>query len=388
MRRVLLIVIGVLAALAVAGEAVLRIAPGLSPEERARSRIARLQPTRTDITRRIKVTQMAGPEQYRDDPYLGATAAPLEQESVTTPDYTWFRQNDSAGFPNRGPWPDSVDIAVLGSSLVMGPGVGIDSQFSTLLGRDLGGRSVLNFGVPGAGPELESRVFHRYGEMRRPRFVVLAIWLASDVDNAREFQHWLTEKPDSGFTSFRFHYGDTHPEVTNTGPVERVLNHSSLYRAVTLTATALLTRRHMAEVVPFPAGDTLFLSVRLQHTLAQGLDRGDTPNLRQVFFGPLMELQRKVETDGGRFVVVLLPSKEEIYGAEAFPAVLRTWREAKQELTTRGIPFIDLYPAFRLGKSEPPAFFPTDIHFTERGNRIIADSIAAWARAHEVFKGG
>ena len=144
----------------------------------------------------------------------------------------------------------------------------------------------------------------------------------------------------------------------------------------------------MTEVVPFPAGDTLFLSVRVQHALAQGLDRGDTPNLRQVFFDPLTELQRKVETGGGRFVVVLLPSKEEIYGADAFPAVLRTWREAKRELSTRGIPFIDLYPAFRLGKPEPPAFFPTDIHFTARGNRIIADSIAAWARARQVFSGG
>jgi hypothetical protein len=41
---------------------------------------------------------------------------------------------------------------------------------------------------------------------------------------------------------------------------------------------------------------------------------------------------RRPGAAGARFVVALLPSKEEIYGAEAFPAVLRPVADVKAEL--------------------------------------------------------
>ncbi|HEX5438107.1 MAG TPA: hypothetical protein VFW98_13155 [Gemmatimonadaceae bacterium] len=373
----------VLVALAVAGEIVLRVAPGLSPEARARSRLHRLQPTRTAVSKRIKIQEVAAPATYAADPYLGAVLAPNEHDTVTTPEYRYARDIDHAGFPNRDPWPRRVDAVVLGSSLVMGPGVGIDKQFSTLLERRFPGHAFLNLGVPGGGSEMEYRAATRYAEPYRPALVIVAIWLASDIDNSRQFAHWLAEKPTKGFTEYRFQYGSTHPDIASNSRLRAFLQHSSLFRAIDLTTKALLVRAPMRERVLVPGGDTLFLSVRLQHALARGLARSDTPQMREVFFGPLQRLERRVESRGGHFLVVLLPSKEELFGAQAFPPVLTAIRETRRELRDRKIPFLDLYPV--LDRPDAGAFFPTDIHYTARGNAIIANAIAGWITEHHVF---
>ncbi|HET8648939.1 MAG TPA: hypothetical protein VFL95_02775, partial [Gemmatimonadales bacterium] len=85
---------GTLLALALVGELTLRIAPSLSPEYRARSRIHRLQPTRTAVTRLIKQQQVAGGETYAPDPELGALLGPFRKDTERTPDYTYIRQTD------------------------------------------------------------------------------------------------------------------------------------------------------------------------------------------------------------------------------------------------------------------------------------------------------
>ena len=80
-----------------------------------------------------------------------------------------------------------------------------------------------------------------------------------------------------------------------------------------------------------------------------------------------------------------MPSKEEVYGAEVFPAVLRAVQEVKAELEARQLPILDLYPAFReLGRQKPP-FYRTDIHLNELGNQIVADTIAGWIEAEKIF---
>src|SRR6185369_11708783 len=70
---------------------------------------------------------------YAPDPELGATLAPSRRDRVQTLDFTYTLQTDHAGFPNPEPWPGQVDVAVLGDSLLDGPGVGMEGQFTTLL---------------------------------------------------------------------------------------------------------------------------------------------------------------------------------------------------------------------------------------------------------------
>ncbi len=387
-RRLLRWAAGALAVaclLAVGGEIILRVAPGLSPEKRARDRIARLLPSRSPITRTIKAQEVAAKSTYIPVPAIGAVLTPNRQDTVVTPDYTFVRETDHAGFSNHDPWPGQVDAAVLGSSLVMGPGVGTDAEFSSLLEERFPGRTFLNLGVPGAGTELEARVDSVYAEPYHPAAVILAIWVVSDVDNSRTFAHWLREHPPQGFTEYRFNYWRTHPDTLPHDRLDDLLNRSALWRAASLTTRALLTRHHMRETVSFADGDTIDLSVRVQHRLAEGLRRADMPDLRPVFFDPLERLQRRVEARGGHFVVVLLPSKEEIYGADAYPPVRRTIEQVRDGLHARGIHTLDLYPMFQQWHGPHAPFFPTDIHYTVLGNTMIADAIAGWITREHVF---
>ena len=86
------------------------------------------------------------------------------------PDYTFVMRLDSAGFPNREPWPSPADLAVLGNSLVVGEGVGIERGFSTLVANRLGTERVVNFGLGGASPEHQLRIYHRYVARSIPKW--------------------------------------------------------------------------------------------------------------------------------------------------------------------------------------------------------------------------
>jgi lysophospholipase L1-like esterase len=80
-----------------------------------------------------------------------------------------------------------------------------------------------------------------------------------------------------------------------------------------------------------------------------------------------------------------MPSKEELYGAESFPDVLRAVQEVRAELEARHLPVLDLYPVFReLGQERPP-FYRVDIHPNELGNQIAADAIAKWIGEEQIF---
>ncbi len=51
------------------------------------------------------------------------------RELVKTLDYTYLRETDEHGFPNVGEWPSRADVVILGDSLVMGEGTGVEAGF-------------------------------------------------------------------------------------------------------------------------------------------------------------------------------------------------------------------------------------------------------------------
>lgn len=359
--------------LGMAGEVLLRVVPAIAP----------VAPDSAKIAQQIRAQSMLGRMVYAPHPELGALIAPSLHHPIETLDFNYTLRTDHAGFANPEPWPDHVDVAVLGDSLLVGPGVGIEGQFTTLLQQRLNGPRVLNFGLPGAGTEHAYLAYRAYVEPLRPQLVIAVVGVAWDIDNTLHFARWRTELPDSGFTEYRFSYGETHQTSWET--MKRRLTKSRLLRAGHASIKPLLNGTPLLEQITFANGDTIFLSARAQKRLAKGLDRPGAPKLREAFFGPLDQLRTAVGAAGARFVVALLPSKEELYGAEAFPAVLRSVEDVKAELHARQVPLLDLYPAFReLGRRKPP-FYRADIHLNELGNQIVANAIAGWIEAEKVF---
>jgi hypothetical protein len=359
--------------LGITGEALLRVVPGFGPAG----------PDSSEIAQQIKTQSMLGRMVYAPHPELGALIAPSLDHAIETLDFTYTLRTDHAGFTNPEPWPDHVDVAVLGDSMLVGPGVGIEGQFTTLLQQRLNGRTVLNFGLPGAGTEHAYLAYRTYVEPLRPELVIAVVGVAWDIDNTLHFARWRTELPESDFTEYRFSYGETH--LTRWETMKRRLTKSRLLRAGYGSIKPLFNGTPLLEQVTFANGDTIFLSTRAQRRLAQSMDRPGVPNLRDLFFGPLDELRTGVGAAGGRLVVALLPSKEELYGAEAFPAVLRPVEDVKAELKARQFPILDLYPALRAAGREKSPYYRADIHLNELGNRIVADAIAGWIEDEKIL---
>ena len=192
--------------LGIAGEVLLRLYPGLGDPQT----IIRMQ-----VEKGIAAV-------YAPDPELGARLAPSQHALVETLDYTYTLETDHAGFPNPEPWPSRIDIAVLGDSLLEGPGLGPDGKLTTLLEQRLGGRSALNFALPGAGTEHEYLMYRTYAEPLQPKVVVGLLWITSDIDNSLHLDHWLSEnRPDPDYTHYRFNFRATHQNGPREVPTER-----------------------------------------------------------------------------------------------------------------------------------------------------------------------
>jgi hypothetical protein len=316
------------------------------------------------------------------DSELGNRARPFRHDTVRAPDFTYIVALDSAGFPNREPWANPADLAVLGNSLVVGEGVGIERGFSTLVAERLGTDRVVNFGLAGASPRHQLRIYRRYVAPLHPKVVLAVLWVASDITNAFNFERWLASGREQNFLIYR----TTGQAKALSGPAgqagESVRGSLRLVRVFSALGAASLRRwQALPERVPVASSDTVYLSRKTEEALAQGMRREGLPKLSRVFFGPLDTLRQAVEADHGQFFVVLLPSKEELYGAREYPPVLRAVRAVRAGLDSLHLATIDLYRPMEEGLRGGVPFFSRDIHLTLYGNRIVgaalADSLAA-----------
>jgi lysophospholipase L1-like esterase len=389
--RTILGVLGVLIVLGVLAELLLRIVPAASPEQWALERLKQQTPDGSPAMKRIKEQEEFAILQVGPDPVVGAIMLPNQHVLNKSLDYTYTLQTDHHGFVNRDPWPERMDVAVLGNSLIVGAGVGLEGVFTTLLERKFPGRSFINLGVPGGGTGMYQRLYERFAQPRSPKLVVATLWPVWEVDNTMKFAHWVRDKSSENFTEYRFNYGKEHPAPASTsaqpkardrGGIAGALWSSALVRACYLTAKALTTHSPYLQTVSFKSGETLNLSMREQIRLAKGFKRPEEPHMEQVFTEPLEQMRNEVQAEGGRLLVVLVPSREEIYGTDSAPQVLKMIDAVKPLLESRKLTVLDLYPLFReRGKDRSP-FFEREMHLNAYGNQVLADGIGAWIQAN------
>jgi acetyltransferase AlgX (SGNH hydrolase-like protein) len=314
------------------------------------------------------------------DAELGNRARPFRRDTVRQPDFTYLVALDSAGFPNLKPWPNPADLVVLGNSLVVGQGVGIERGFSTLVAERVGTDRMVNFGLGGASPAHQLRIYRRYAAPLHPKVVLAVLWVASDVTNTSDFVRWLESGRAENYLIFRT--SGHAPRRQIGGSVRR---NSRILRVVASLGVA--SRRRLQarpERIPLGEGDTMYLSRKTEEALAQGLHREGVPTLAHSFFDPLDTLRQVVAADNGQLFIVLIPSKEELYAARAYPPVLRAVQEVRRGLDSLHLATIDLYRPMEAGMADGVPFFPRDIHFSVYGNRIVGDALADSLQARGV----
>ncbi len=317
--------------------------------------------------------------QHRTVPHteIGFLLQPHQRQQTRNRDYDYLKETDAHGFPNREPWPKQVDIVFLGDSLLTGEGVGIDHQFSTLVDRQLPKLSVINLGVPGAGPERQYRVYRQFDVGRRPHVVVACWYLASDLDNDTHFHEWLKDDQGMTFNRFRLSYARrTAPKPAVR--LARLLQRSALYGFGRTWLQHWSGAAPLEHLRPRLADGTEIILDERKLPFVTAAVTADDPRLLRAF-ASLERLRALAARRQASVVVMLVPSKEELFFAGAVDTDSPTMlTHVRDYLRAARVPTLDLYDALRRSSLAQAPFFPRDSHLNHHGNRMVAERFLAW----------
>ncbi len=292
-------------------------------------------------------------------------------------DFGFTFTTDERGFRNAAPWPEQAAIVVLGDSHTFAYGVDDEQAWARLVGDGLPGERLVNLGLIAASARQYLRIYETFGRTLEPELVLLLLFPGFALEAAGEFESWLAAGQPGDFESWRFRDADLEPGVKL---VKRVVESSYLLLWLS-DASHDLASPLAGRSIDFPSGARIELAPAVYAGNA-ARTTPENPEFVQVMQA-LEELRDLVAADGARFLVLLMPTKEEIYlpqlGASA-PSAMAAFKSA---LGDRKMPFLDLTPAFaaRAAAGEP-LFFEVDIHPNPAGNRLIAEAVLDELRRH------
>jgi hypothetical protein len=304
-------------------------------------------------------------EPYQGNLGLALCIPPDPSQSVTV-------RYDRHGFRNPKDL-DAADIVVLGDSYIeayMTPEAGL----ATTVLSQLQGKVVANLGHSGYGPQQELVVLKRYGLALHPRTVIWALFEGNDFD---DLEHYDKQRAKAGSPSWQ----------------------NLWYRSLTRNAlTRMLQPPHSCVRSP-------------QIAQLQAHFTDDRQQISRVYFAPsevqspaedkiakavayLAEAARLCRERNIRFLVVFVPEKYRVYhninNVELASGAIRSWQVSPlpEEIGARlselglNIEYLDLTPslenASRMGVA---TYLPDDTHWTESGNRLVAETLDRALRA-------
>ncbi|MGD9651622.1 MAG: hypothetical protein AB7I96_05835 [Candidatus Dadabacteria bacterium] len=328
--------------------------------------------------------------------------------------------HDSLGYRNKYV-PERADIVTLGDSQTYGESSPAKYSWPSILGS-LTGKEAYNMGVSGYGP---AEYFHLLGNGAlefKPDVVVVGFYLGNDLADTYTAvytaEHWgHLQKPASGRgpEDGEEAKADDAPPAEDAPPVRESLvyelkrrvygaagwfaGNSVLYRVVTASYLGDGMRQKMMldrgeKITMLDAGEygihTGFTPVRRLEAL--DLDRENIREGLALALGLFGDMNELAEDSGVRFLVVILPTKESVFGefiegntalrySREIDRLLlnerRVSAEAESYFDEHGIPYLDLLGPLREAALREE-IYPNNYsgHFNRNGNRVIAESIS------------
>jgi hypothetical protein len=113
-----------------------------------------------------------------------------------------------------------------------------------------------------------------------------------------------------------------------------------------------------------------------EHTIVNGVVE-ENPDLPKLSTDLLLELNERVRADGGRLVLMVVPSRYRLMGDGKIKVEEDFHHKVKRWASGAGVEFLDLFEPFKRGsRPDIQLFFRQDIHFTEEGHALAAATIA------------
>jgi len=316
-----------------------------------------------------------------EHPYIGHLQTPNAAKRLSGPDFDVVQRTGPFGFRNSGPWPSQADVVVLGDSLVFGYGVSEDSAWPAILDRSFPNLQVVNLGLVGAGAEQYFRVFQTFGQPLHPKLVIIGMFPGNDFWDAGQFDTWLRQGAHGNYMVWRNYgrFSGSFFDNPKKGLVSLLIRYSYLYN---LVAAARAGRSadgdsdSKSKVLHLQDGHEM----RLALADFDSRTRNGRPGRREfdLTVKALTKIRDSVRNEGAHLLVVLQPSKEEVYSPSPGVKPRDASGSLRTALTRLGIEYLDLTPTFTGHASGPPLFFEADGHPNERGYRLIADAVAAY----------
>lgn len=317
---------------------------------------------------------------------------------------------DDQGFcnPNRDPYSRSqIDIFAIGDSFTWCVLLNPETTWISQIG-DITGLSVYNLGRGGIGPYDYLQIFKHFGLAKQPRYVVMNIYEGNDIRDATRYQEHIKAAQQG-----RVLYQDASDRDTREIDIDVLLDYPIVRRSYSLNfVTASIDKGYEGlkrTVLRATGGDTrekVNFHYRLrfpEETVEFNLQNADESEVRyarklksgkidfSVFdnalsdfvglaskhgFTPIVAYSPSAYTGYAEFVEFLDPSLTEL-----MPWFSRTQREyLRVKGSELGYLFVDLTPALqkagRVLQEKELMYHPVNVHFTMKGNRIVAETLA------------
>jgi lysophospholipase L1-like esterase len=310
------------------------------------------------------------------DPYLGFRYRPHFTGRLTRGDLDFTFTTDEKGFRNSSPLPDQADIVVLGDSMAFGYGVPDDATWSHQVAMQFPDYTISNFGLIGGAPQQYLRILETEALELNPKLVLFMLFLGNDLNDAKLFQQWLEAATDVSYAEWRSTGG-----APGGWRTLRSLSSGSYLMAFQRAVRSSLSSSMAAETITLGDGERVQLVPTIYDNDAVMADPKHP--VSQLVITTIEEAQRLSRRHGSHFLVLLMPTKEEVYLPlvdKPAPALIETFRPA---LEAQRIPFLDLTPYLRSRTREiGPVFYEVDGHPNVAGYKVIADVVVDYLNEH------
>lgn len=328
-------------------------------------------PARERVT--YDVTPLSG------DLYHLTCLKPADAQPIATYKVSFLR--DGHGFRNVEPWPDDVDMVVIGDSFTAA------ELIQRPFWQDLS-RSTLVLAVPGTGTLEQQRLFEAFALPRQPETVVLAFFAGNDLDNTLFYADMLRR-------------GMTRQEIAHRG--KNLLDYSVIFRLFQFlykSADAAAADCHYPVFAQTdPATPVAFFGQTLPMVGADKASLLQSEELR-LARESIDEMRSALEASAGRLILMYIPQKAELYwryldaatkemiidvesrnrnltGLEMIDDNLSAQRDVMREIAGElDIAFLDLTPplAAAIADGATPYFF-ADTHWNQEGHNIARNAL-------------
>jgi hypothetical protein len=364
----------------------------------------------------VRVLRLVPTRFWEPDPLLGTRLIP-DKEGWWTQEEFEFRvpvRINSAG------WRDVEHslvkpagvyrIVILGDSFIEAMQVPLQDTIGRRLEQELnqsaeGARyEVISLGVSGYGTASEMLVYREIGRLYKPDLVLLAFYPGNDVhNNSPKLETVLPPVYSEDGSLDRVTAGNKR--TARVSLLGRILGSSQAYRffrKMVLTQHPALAGWLVEAGLVQPGAVTespVRAGVPLDYWVYASVVDPDWQDAWRHTESLLTEFRRMVETNGSRFVVVVIAGREQV-DRRSWEEIVRThpalqdgaWNVygPEQRLSRwcdeKRIIFLRLSDAFLAARGTAgPLYYRYDGHWTPAGHRVAADTITRFLRDRDIL---